>query len=1017
MSNLGLPRKRRYSWLPEQHPSAISTISTPASTDHTTAHPAKPVKGSKSSTTASHRLVLDAKLKSTTLNAPTARGTVTHRNRAHKQPNGVVSAHTAKSLLKSPPSPTSDPVLRYLLESDSDENGVPASGKKRPRASGSRGRASASDVSSAAQPATDKASDLSSSKTAPGSTRSLLTYRLRHSVMNEGYDDLWNAPLDHPALNVLSNGHGPPPKEPTTDSRAPSVDPNHPPSPRSYRPPPVPQGESPSPAIKNLQPTASVTARPIAKAGAGSALKLPNLNPHLKYTSFPSYTPINTKAIGSNYMKSAQAYRGVPGKGMPPKSGQSAAVLTSSPAVDQDISPGTSGEMQTLIIHPGSRYLRIGRAQDIYPKAVPHVIARLTTTRNLAAGASPKLRDAMEVDSFLEHGTASSTPHTAKGSAESDEAQNIMDAVWDTMDEELRQRLKDAKRRPVSNADYLVTSFNRKATPEIISDHNDPYRVEWTDTANRPDHFVGNHALRIPTIRSTAAPPVVTQDSQDTLSPASSKDYALRWPIQHGEFNTLDYTSLNAVLGDLATIWTESIETELQIPRQEFNRWSVVLVVPDLYQPNQVEALVQLALNHLQFRRVLIQQESVCVTFGAGISSACVVDVGAQQTSAVCVEDGYCLPTTRVSVKYGGDDITRAFTELLLRRHFPYAEVDLNRTYDWQLMDDLKEKYCSLNESDVTVQVYDFVVRVPQQEARKFQLKVYDEPFLASMALFYPRLIPLLYPAAFPSQKLIGASAPSVLSANNFTIDGGSTHSHTFGLTRFGKVPMVLVPAEPVPDPISNTNGEVQSSVSSKPGALVNGSAAPTNERAESAAAPESVRSTPGPQGGPASSTANTPAATPLLAPIDDRTKVGEAASTDGVPPEAQWVSCPDDRAPYSLFPLDQAITHCIAHAGPEERCKRYYGNIVLVGGGCALTPGFAPFLERRLMQVRPPHLHGIEKIQVAPSPRNMDPRVLSWKGGSVLCKLDIANELWITPDEWRELGTKCFRDRLLFIW
>ncbi|KAJ1973444.1 hypothetical protein H4R35_004118, partial [Dimargaris xerosporica] len=248
MSNLGLPRKRRYSWLPEQHPSAISTISTPASTDHTTAHPAKPVKGSKSSTTASHRLVSDAKLKSTTLNAPTTRGTVTHRNRAHKQPNGVVSAHTARSLLKSPPSPTSDPVLRYLLESDSDENGVPASGKKRPRASGSRGRASASDLSSAAQPATDKTSDLSSSKTAPGSTRSLLTYRLRHSVMNEGYDDLWNAPLDHPALDVLSNGHGPPPKEPTTDSRAPSVDPNHPPSPRSYRPPPVPQGESPSPA-------------------------------------------------------------------------------------------------------------------------------------------------------------------------------------------------------------------------------------------------------------------------------------------------------------------------------------------------------------------------------------------------------------------------------------------------------------------------------------------------------------------------------------------------------------------------------------------------------------------------------------------------------------------------------------------------------------------------------------------------------------------------------------------------
>ncbi|KAJ1975657.1 actin-like protein arp8 [Dimargaris verticillata] len=1015
MSNLGLPRKRRYSWLPEQHPSAISTISSAASADHTAAQPAKPVKASKSSTTTSHHLESDARLKSTTLStSTTTRGPPTHRSRTHKQSNGTASARTAKSLLQSPPSPTSDPVLRYLLESDSDENGVPVSGKKRTRTNGSRGRTSASDASSATLPLppTDKAGDTSSGKAASGSTRSLLTYRLGHSAaghsgMDEGYDQSWHIPLDS-ALNVLSNGHQLLPIEPTTESRAPSVDPN--------RPPPVPHGESASPAVKTLQPTTSGSARHTAKIGASVALKLPNLNPHLKYTSFPSYTPINSKAIGSSYLKSAQAYRGVPGRGIPSKPAQATAEVASLSAPEQVASPGASGEMQTLIIHPGSRYLRIGKAQDIYPKAVPHVIARLTATLNVTTDTTPQTGDVMEVDGPAENGTSSSTPHTVKDSAESEEAQNAVDAVWDMMDEELRQRLKDAKRRPVSNADYLVTSFNRKARPETISDHNDPYRVEWTDTTGRPDHFVGIHALRIPTIRSTAVQPSAPHDSSDTLTAAGAKDYALRWPIQHGEFNTLDYSSLNAVLGDLATIWTESIETELQIPRQEFGRWSVVLVVPDLYQPNQVEALVQLVLNHLQFRRVLLQQESVCVTFGAGISSACVVDVGAQQTSVVCVEDGYCLPTTRVSVKYGGDDITRAFTELLRRRHFPYAEVDLNRTYDWQLMDGLKEKYCSLNESDVTVQVYDFVVRVPQQEARKFQLKVYDEPFLASMALFYPRLIPLLYPVAFPSQKLIGSTSPSVLSANNFTIDGGSTHLHTFGLTRFGKVPMVLVPVEPVSETLSSANGDVQPNTSGRPEGSVNGSTAPTNDAAEPAAAPESVRSTPGPQGGPVS-TANTPAATPLLAPVDDRPKAGEAAPTDSISQEPQWVSYPDDRAPYSLLPLDQAITHCISHAGPEERCKRYYGNIVLVGGGCALTPGFAPFLERRLMLMRPPHLQGIEKIQVAPSPRNMDPRVLSWKGGSVLCKLDIANELWITPGEWRELGTKCFRDRLLFIW
>lgn len=40
-------------------------------------------------------------------------------------------------------------------------------------------------------------------------------------------------------------------------------------------------------------------------------------------------------------------------------------------------------------------------------------------------------------------------------------------------------------------------------------------------------------------------------------------------------------------------------------------------------------------------------QESVCATFGAGVSYACVVDVGDQKTTVSCVEDGISHRKTR----------------------------------------------------------------------------------------------------------------------------------------------------------------------------------------------------------------------------------------------------------------------------------------------------------------------------------------------------------------------------------
>lgn len=40
----------------------------------------------------------------------------------------------------------------------------------------------------------------------------------------------------------------------------------------------------------------------------------------------------------------------------------------------------------------------------------------------------------------------------------------------------------------------------------------------------------------------------------------------------------------------------------------------------------------------------------MCATFGSGLSSACVVDVGDQKTSLCCVEDGVSHRNSRLAV-------------------------------------------------------------------------------------------------------------------------------------------------------------------------------------------------------------------------------------------------------------------------------------------------------------------------------------------------------------------------------
>jgi Actin len=73
-----------------------------------------------------------------------------------------------------------------------------------------------------------------------------------------------------------------------------------------------------------------------------------------------------------------------------------------------------------------------------------------------------------------------------------------------------------------------------------------------------------------------------------------------------------------------------------------------------------------------------------------------------------------------------------------------------------------------------------------------------------------------------------------------------------------------------------------------------------------------------------------------------------------------------------------------------------------------------------------------LERITVVQTPKELDPRVIVWKGASILARLDTSSEFWVTAKDWvsimcmsyvilltlaqDRLGMRAFRDRSLFL-
>ncbi|KAI0199709.1 hypothetical protein F4808DRAFT_431801 [Astrocystis sublimbata] len=728
----------------------------------------------------------------------------------------------------------------------------------------------------------------------------------------------------------------------------------------------------------------------------------------MKQTTWPDVTPINQKNYYTDYMKRddqvlalrlqtdaardrlvqsakdrdrALAQNGTAEVPLPVANVQPEEAVASA-------NDGTDPS-KVIVIHPGSQNLRIGFASDALPRAIPMTVAtKFPQTESEMYEALPRRQ------------FEAKTPDLQYGEDWSKKYQKQCN--------DLKIEMRSNKRKVLPNSKELVVNYNRRTEPEKIPQHNDPQEINWTDVNSLEDPdsvascFVGNAAQRVP-------------DDSDPK-------FKLWWPIQHGVLNEDDYAAAEHLFDDLETLLDKAIRQELGLTRTStWKNYSCVFVIPDLYDKKYVEQVLKSCMTWFEFSRICFIQESMAATFGAGYTQACVVDVGAQKTSIACVEDGLCIEDSRVNLKYGGYDVTDTFLKMMLYDNFPYQEINLRRRYDFLLAEELKIKHCTMSQADISVQLYQFHLRAPNQPTYKYQFKTYDEVILAPMGFYDPsifdnttklrsrrKLIDRSYnaydadvpddPASAAQLAVLALIKPSIVSnANGFP--AGSNPSD----------PNLATPMKEKAQPFNFLSRSGADLAVSTPGGSKAASPAPDGGGASTPVPPAfqfggggvTSSGSPAPNG-PNGAIRNGASPAPPAGMFVDaaaRTARALAAERDAVLPVA---------------PLDIAILTSIQNAarGDDKRLRDFLGSIMVVGGG-SKTPLFTQTLEERL-RARRPDLH--DRILVSRSARDMDEQVVVWKGASVFSKLP-ANDSWITPFEFERLGARVLHHKVLWAW
>ncbi|KAH1230114.1 Actin-related protein 9 [Glycine max] len=388
-----------------------------------------------------------------------------------------------------------------------------------------------------------------------------------------------------------------------------------------------------------------------------------------------------------------------------------------------------------VVINPGSANVRIGLASQDTPFNIPHCIARhteqipnftvidkmlnstVTTQQHIdREKAYDVIAPLLKIPFLDEEGPSNSFPRKM-GRVDGHNPHIIrkdLPFTWTNVYEE------------ATNSSVSLETSSKDETDEFLDPKEGTDSKEPNASERKFKEFIcGEEALRI----------------------SPTEPYCFCRPIRRGHLNISQHYSMQQVLDDLHTIWDWILIEKLHIPRNERNMYSAVLVMPETFDNREIKEILSLVLRELCFGSAVVHQEGLAAVFGNGLSTACVVNIGAQVTSLICIEDGGALPSTGKTLPFGGEDISRAFLWTQRQRQtWPPIHSDVfGKPIDLLVLNQLKETYCEVKEGefDAVAVVHSYENKVPAGP-HKTRLSALNVP---PMGLFCPML---LTPDAYP---------------------------------------------------------------------------------------------------------------------------------------------------------------------------------------------------------------------------------------------------------------------------
>lgn len=222
-----------------------------------------------------------------------------------------------------------------------------------------------------------------------------------------------------------------------------------------------------------------------------------------------------------------------------------------------------------IIIHPGSLYLRLGKANDLNPELILNCVARRRTSKN-----SPAYSDTL---------LPASVTKTSELSAELDESRLSVSHM-------LQSQLQSDGRKRYGASSTQLSAFNKRALPEIITTGQ---ATHWLKPKENVNSVVGADVLR--------------------LNP--NGDFNIHFPIRRGELNIHNNVggTATATMDHCRTIWEFAIKNFLDVNLKELNKYRVVLIIPDIYNRKRLKMLAGL-LFEMGFKACIMSKLKYFIT-------------------------------------------------------------------------------------------------------------------------------------------------------------------------------------------------------------------------------------------------------------------------------------------------------------------------------------------------------------------------------------------------------------------